>query len=99
MHRITLFRVMNPHQRCLQAKVKYRNEPKQVMPKSEDLSRSLEIHAIWTFYTEFPAIFNKSCTYITFKSAVKHRQMGYGYPREQTVHLAEATTKDTYFSI
>ena len=38
-----LFRVMNPHQRCLQAKVKYRNQPKQVMPKSEDLSRSLEI--------------------------------------------------------
>ena len=61
---------MNPHQRCLQAKVKYRNEPKQVMPKSEDLSRSLEINAIWTFDTEFPTIFNKSCTYITFKSAV-----------------------------
>ena len=40
MHLITLFRVMNPHQRCLQAKVKYRNEPKQVMPKSEDLNRS-----------------------------------------------------------
>ena len=78
---------MNPHQRCLQ--VKYRNEPKQVMPKSEDLSRSLEINAIWTFDTEFPNIFNKSCTYITFKSAVKHRQLGYGYPRGQTVHLAE----------
>ena len=69
---------MNPHQRCLQAKVKYRNEPKQVMPKSEYLSRSLEINAIWTFDTEFPTIFNKSCTYITFKSAVKHRQLGYG---------------------
>ena len=27
---------------------------KQVMPKSEDLSRSLEINAIWTFDTEFP---------------------------------------------
>ena len=52
---------------------------KQVMPKSEDLSRSLEIDAIWTFDTEFPTIFNKSCTYITFKSAVKHRQLGYGY--------------------
>ena len=80
---------MNPHQRCLQAKVKYRNEPKQVMPKSEDPSRSLEINAIWTFHTEFPTIFNKSCTYITFKSAVKHRQLGYGYPRGQTVHLAK----------
>ena len=45
---------------------------KQVMPKSEDLSRSLEINAIWTFDTEFATIFNKSCTYITFKSAVKH---------------------------
>ena len=33
---------------------------KQVMPKSEDLSRSLEINAIWTFDTEFPTIFNKS---------------------------------------
>ena len=96
---ITLFRVMNPHQRCLQAKVKYRNEPKQVMPKSKDLSRSLEINAIWTFDTEFPTIFNKICTYITFKSTVKHRQLGYGYLRGQIVHLAEATTQDTYFSI
>ena len=56
---------------------------KQVMPKSEDLSRSLEINAIWTFDAEFPTIFNKSCTYITFKSAVKHRQLSYGYPRGQ----------------
>ena len=72
---ITLFRVMNPHQRYLQAKVKIWNEPKQVMPKSEDLSRSLEIKPIWTFDTEFPTIFNKSCTYITFKSAVKHGQL------------------------
>ena len=98
MHMITLFRVMNPHQRCLQAKVKYRNEPKQVMPKSEDLSRSLEIKAIRILETEFPIIFNKSCTYITSKSAVKHRTPGYGYPRGQTVHLAEATAQDTYFS-
>ena len=73
---------------------------KQVMPKSEDLSRSLEINAIWTFDTEFPTIFNKiKHIYISFKSAVKHRQLGYGYPRGQTVHLAEATTQDTYFSI
>ena len=81
---------MNPHQRCLQAKVKYRMSQKQVMTnaKSEDLSRSLEIND-WTFDTEFPTIFNKSCTYITFKSAVKHRQLGYGYPRGQTVHLSE----------
>ena len=89
---------MNPHQRCLLAKVKYQNEPKQVMLKSEDLSRSLEINAIRTFDTEFPTIFNKSCTYITFKSAVKHRQLYYGYPWGQTVHLAEATAQDTYFS-
>ena len=89
----------NPHQRCLQAKVKYRNEPKTGNAKNEDLGRSLEINAIWTFDTEFPTIFNKSCTYITFKFAVKHRQLGYGYLRGQTVHLAEATTQDTYFSI
>ena len=69
-----LFWVMNPHQRCLQAKVKYWKEPKQVMPKSEDLSRSLEINAIWTFVTEFPTIFNESCTYITFQSAVYNIQ-------------------------
>ena len=61
-----LFLVMNPHQRCLQAKVKYRNEPKQIMTKSEDLSRSLEIKPIWKFDTEFPSIFNKSCAHITF---------------------------------
>ena len=90
---------MNPHQNCLRAKVKYHNEPKQVMPKSENLSRSLIINAIWTFDTELPTIFNTSCTYITFKSAVKHRQLGYGYPRGQTVHLTDATTQDTYFSI
>ena len=38
MHLMTLFRIMNPHQRCLQAKVKNQNEPKQVMQKSKDLS-------------------------------------------------------------
>ena len=69
------------------------------MRKSEDPSRSQEINAIWTFDAEFPTTFNKSCTYITFKSAVKHRLLGYGYPWGQTVHLAEATTQDTYFSI
>ena len=53
MHLITLFRIMNPHHRCLQAKVKYGNEPKQVVPKSEYLSRSLETNAIWTFDTEY----------------------------------------------
>ena len=31
--------VMNPHKRCLQAKVKKRNDHKQVMPKSQDLRR------------------------------------------------------------
>ena len=58
MHLITLFWAMNPHQRCLQAQVKNWNELKQVMPKSEDLSRSLEINAIWTFDTEFSTISN-----------------------------------------
>ena len=92
---------MNPHQRCLQAKVKYWIAPQQVglMPKSQALRGSLEIKPIWTFHTEFPTIFNKSCTYITFKSAVKHRQLSYGYPRGLIVHLAEATTQDTYISI
>ena len=76
MHLITLFGVINPHQRCLQAKVKYRNEPKQVMPKSEDLSRSLEINAIWTIDTEFPTIFYTTCTYITFKSVLSILEIG-----------------------
>ena len=59
---------MNPHQRYLQAKVKYRNEPKQVMPKSEDPSRSLGINAIWTFDTEFPTIFKKIYAHILLSS-------------------------------
>ena len=97
---ITLFRVMNPHQRCLQATVINWNEPKQVVPKSEYLSSSLEIKPIWTFDTEFLTVFNKSCTHITFKSAVKpDNWSSYGYPRGQTIHLAEATSQDTYFSI
>ena len=83
MHMITSFWAMNPHQRCLQANVKNRNQPKKVMPKSQDLSRSLEINLIWIFDTEFPTIFNKSCTYITSRSAGKHRQPSYGYPRGQ----------------
>ena len=46
------------------------------MPKIEDLSRSLEINAIWTFDTEFPTIFNKSCTYITIDARMgKHACM------------------------
>ena len=66
LHLMTLFRVFNPHQRCLQDKVKYRNEPKQVVPKSEDQNKSLEIKVIWRFRKEFPAIFNKTCTYICY---------------------------------
>ena len=84
MYLIMLFRVMNPHQKCLQDKVKHWNGPKQVMPKSQGLSRSLEIkneHLIQNF---------KLCSikhghnYIIFKSAVKHRQLSYGYHRGQT---------------
>ena len=71
---------MNPHQRLLQAKVKDLIGPKQVMPKSQDISRALEIKPFWTFDTVFPTNFNKSCTYITSKSAVKQRQLSYGYP-------------------
>ena len=69
------------------------------MPKSEDLSRSLEINAIWTFDTEFPTIFNKSCTYITFKSAVKHRQLGYGYPRGYIIISPNSGCKWVKYSI
>ena len=70
---------MNPHQRCLQAKVKNQNEPKQVMQESRPSSpRSLEINVIWIFDTKFPIIFNKTCTYNTFKSAVAYRQLSYG---------------------
>ena len=50
-----LFRVMNIHQRCLQ--VKNRNDPKQVLPKSKNLSRSLEKY-FWTFDKKFSTIFN-----------------------------------------
>ena len=49
------------------------------MPKGEDLSRSIEINAISTFDMQFQTIYNKSCTYITSKSAAKHRQLSYGY--------------------
>ena len=56
MHLITLFRVMIPHQRCLQVKVKYRNEPKQVMPKREDLSRSLEINTTTILYPKWEVV-------------------------------------------
>ena len=45
--------------------------------------KSLEMKPILTFDTEFPTIFNKSFTNITFKSVVKHIQLSYGYPRGQ----------------
>ena len=38
--------------------------------QSQELSRSLEILIMCTFDTEFPTYFNKTCTYITFKSAM-----------------------------
>ena len=41
--------------------------------KSQDLSRSLEIKAIWISSTDFFFFFNKTFTYITLKCAVKHR--------------------------
>ena len=42
-----LFQLINPSQSCLHAKVKYRNETKQVKQKSIDLKWSLEIKEIW----------------------------------------------------
>ena len=73
-----------PSQEMLTRISKNRNVSKQVMPKSQDICRSLEIKLIWTFDTEFPTIFNKRWIYITFKSAVKHRQLNYGFSRGQT---------------
>ena len=77
---------MNPHQRCLQAKVKNKNvkEPKRVESNSQAQKRSQEIRLIWTSDSEFPTIFNKTCTHMTFNSAMKNRQLNYGYPRGQT---------------
>ena len=51
------------------------------MSKTQDLSRSLELKLIWTFYTEFSTIFNKKFTYITFKYAIKKR---HGYPQRES---------------
>ena len=42
------------------------NNAKYDHAKSEDLSRSLEINAIWIFNMEFSTISNKSCTYVIF---------------------------------
>ena len=47
-------------------------------------------HILLSFYTFHLYIYSISNIFY-FKSAVKHRQLGYGYPRGQTVHLAEAT--------
>ena len=56
MYVCMFFRVM----RCLQAKVEHWNEQKQVMPKSKDISRSLEnktnLYTLLDFVTS-------SCTY------------------------------------
>ena len=49
MRLITLFRVMNHHQKCLQANVKNCNEPKTGNGKESDLRRSQEIKVIGTF--------------------------------------------------
>ena len=54
-----VIQVMNPHQRGVHGQVKNRNESKQVLPKNEDLSRSLDIRVIWKLDTEFPTIFNE----------------------------------------
>ena len=57
---------MNPIRDAYKPKSNTGMSQKQVMPKSEDLSRSLEINAMWTFDTEFPTIFNKSCNITVF---------------------------------
>ena len=63
-----LFLLMN------HANVKNSNEQKQVKRKRHNLSASLEIKIIWTFITDFLTIFNKTCTYNTFKFAVKQKR-------------------------
>ena len=44
---ITIYRVMNRHQRSLQANVENWNEPKQIKPKSQDPVMSREIKVIY----------------------------------------------------
>ena len=65
MHLMTLLRIM-----MLTGQIQKSEWTKQVMPKSQDLGRSVEITQIWIFNMEFTIIFKKSCTYITFMSAV-----------------------------
>ena len=80
----------------LTSQSKNQNEPKLVMPKNQDLSRSLEIKVIWTFDAEFPTIFNETCTYITLKSAVKDRQLRYYYPHgKPLLNFNKSLIKDT----
>ena len=43
MYQITLFRAMNPHQRCLHAKVKNRNELKQVKSEGVDVRFNISL--------------------------------------------------------
>ena len=44
------------------------------MPKNQVLSRLLEVKVICKFITDFPTMINNTRTYITFKSAVTHKQ-------------------------
>ena len=79
---IQMHLVMNPHQRCLQAKVKYRNEPKQVMPKSEDPRRSLEINAIWTFDTEYITVhivYHSISQYVKVYKTISYNEISFGF--------------------
>ena len=86
MHLKTLYRAMNPHQRCLQDKVIDWNEPKSVY-----FSRSLEIKVIWTFDTGFP-IKHWHILLLSLQLNTDNRvtiTLG-----DKSVRLAKATTQD-----
>ena len=76
LHLITLFQVTLIRD-AYKPKSKTEMSKKQVMPNIRDLSRSLEIKVIWTFATNLLLFLNETCTFISFKSAVKHRQLIY----------------------
>ena len=67
---------MNLHQRCLPAEVKNQNESVQFKPKSQDLSRSLEVELAWrsgsvmdclaTVRVRFPVGTVKKTSYTSF---------------------------------
>ena len=79
----------------LKNQCKNRNGEKQVIPESRP-KEFIRIRVIWTFDTELPAIFDKTFTYITFKSADNLVTVTL---RDKPDQLAEVTTEDTHLCI